>query len=96
MITQGDNTQNFDNHFLKLTIKNPYNQPIAKAIFQSGQVQKEYENPESILYIDFTEDETRLLKHDNVGYLMVYDSENRPVTCKGCVHFKCLEGKIYV
>lgn len=93
---QGDNTQNFDNHFLELDIENPYNQTISKAVFQAGQVQKTYDNPIFPLYVDFNEDDTKLLTFENTGYLLVYDNEGRPVTCDGCIHFHCKNGVVYV
>lgn len=95
-MTQGDNTQSFNNNFLIIELENTHNIPVSKAIFQAGVVQKFYENPEFPLYVNFTEQDTKLLKHRNIGYLMVYDSENRPVTCIGSIEFYCRNGVIDV
>lgn len=95
-MTQGDNTENFNNHFLEIYIENIHQLPITKAIFQAGQLQKVYENPVFPLFVDFTEEDTKLLKFKNVGYLMVYDIKDRPVTCDGSIEFYCRKGVVYV
>lgn len=91
---QGDNTGAFGNTFIKIFLKNPDEVVISKVVFTVGCINKEFENPEFPLFVNFNSRETASMPYENTGYLVAYDSEGRPLTCKGSVTFYIVNGVI--
>ena len=93
-VYKGDNTGAFGNNFLTINLNNPLGYPISKAIFVCGCIKKTFDNPEFPLRINFSSQESQYLRTNNVGYLVVFDSENRQKTCNGTITFKAQNGVI--
>ncbi len=93
-IFKGDNTASFGNNFLTIYLNNPLGYAISKAIFVCGCIEKTFENPEFPLRVNFNSQESQYLRTNNVGYLVVFDSENRQKTCNGTITFKAQNGVI--
>ena len=91
---QGDNTGAFGNTFIKIFLKNPAEVVVSKVVFTVGCINKVFENPEFPLYVNFNSKETSVMPYENTGYLTAYDSEGRPMTCKGSVTFYVVNGVI--
>lgn len=93
-IFQGDNTAAFGNNYITININNPLGYPISKAVFVTGNgnIKKTFENPEFPLIVNFTSQETQQLKANNVGYLVVFDSQGRQKTCNGSLTFHVKNG----
>ena len=88
-LTQGDNTQAFGQHLLRITLSDPdnllQNHSISKAEirFACGLV-KTFENPVFPLIVDLTEQESqRMLVGNNTAVMAVWDELGRKVTPKG-------------
>jgi hypothetical protein len=85
-IYQGDNTQAFGGHLVKVSLKNDTEQTITRAKFSCGDVVRDIKDPVFPLFLDFDEVETKKLKLQNTCYLAVWDSENRKATVRGHLH----------
>ena len=93
-IYKGDDTSAFGMNYITVEIDNPYKIPVSKVEFVCGCIVKPYPNPEFPLKINFNPKETAKLNYVNTGYLIAYDSKNRPTTCKGSVTFYVVDGVI--
>lgn len=87
MIYKGDDTTAFDSKFITIELDNPNNLTIKKAIFVSGKIRKEFDNPVFPLEIGLNSQETKLLNYQNDCYLAVFDEYGRKQTCEGCLYF---------
>lgn len=94
VIHKGDNTAAFGRNYITVEIENPYDVEVSKVEFVCGCIVKEYPNPEFPLRINFNSKETAKLNYVNTGYLIAYDSKNRPTTCKGSITFYVIDGVI--
>jgi hypothetical protein len=58
---------------------------VSRALFviNNGAIVKEYENPTSPIYVELDETDTGKLQHENVGKLILFDSQGRKTTCDG-------------
>jgi len=88
-LIQGDNTQAFDQHLLRIDLRDPDNvlqgHSISKAEirFACG-VLKTFIKPTFPLLVDLTEQESqRMLVGNNTATLAVWDEKGRKVTPKG-------------
>lgn len=88
-LTQGDNTEAFGQHLMKINLRDPDhlldNHSISKCEirFACG-VKKSYQNPQFPLIIDLTEDESDKMKvGNNTATIKIWDELGRPVTPKG-------------
>lgn len=86
-IYKGDDTNAFDQNFIKIDIENESEYPISKVVFQCGPVQKVYTNPAFPIYVNFTHTESERLYQDSKCYLQVFDSKGRRQTCEGTLSF---------
>lgn len=89
---QGDNLQAFDGRPIEVTIQLDDGEEmpvINKAIFviNSGDIVKTFNNPTFPLEIELNEAETSKLSYRNFANLIVYDSQNRKLTCDGTLNF---------
>ena len=85
--TRGDNFQAFDGE--PLTIEIATDEPITKAlvVFNKGDLVKTYLNPSNVIKVYISEIDSRRLRSTNVVELIVFDSQNRKVTCEGRLNF---------
>lgn len=101
-IYRGDDTAAFGNNFLTIKVKNPLLYKVSKVIFSvnGGIIEKTFTDPdffqreETLLYVNFTSEETRKLSPTNTGNLVPYDEENRQTTCRQSVTFYAQNGVI--
>lgn len=93
-IFKGDNTAAFGNSFITITLTNPYEYPISKAVFVCGCIKKEYIDPQFPWVINFNSAETAKMRTINVCYLVVYDEQGRQKTCTGTLKFPAQNGVI--
>lgn len=92
---KADNSEAFNNHFLKISLKNPIDESkLSRADFVTGCIVKSFVNPAFPLYVDFDESETSKLNYINEGYLVVYDKQGRRLTAKGSIRFTIKNGVI--
>ena len=84
---KGDDTNAFDQNFIKIDIENSGNYEISKLVFQCGPVQKVYTNPTFPIYVNFTHTESLRLYQDSTCYLQVFDNKGRRQTCEGTLNF---------
>lgn len=90
-----DNTAAFGNNFITINlVDNPLNVQVSRADFIVGCICKRFDSPVFPLIVNFTPEELQKLDIINVGYLKVYDMENRPKVCEGQVVFKLKNGVI--
>ena len=95
----GDNFQAFDGQPIEidLTLEEGETMPIiSKAIFviNNGIVAKTFENPTFPLEVELEEKDTIKLSLQNKANLIVYDSEDRKLTCDGELFFS-LKSEVY-
>lgn len=86
-IYKGDDTDAFDQNFIKINISNPSDYTITKVIFQCGNIQKVYSHPTFPIYVNFSHEESERLYQDSTCYLQVFDSKGRRQTCEGTLKF---------
>ena len=68
---KGDNTQSFENHFLRVNlIKTEDEGEVSRVDFISGCIKKPYINPVFPIFVDLDECETEKLNNVNIGYLL--------------------------
>lgn len=91
---KGDNTAAFNNNFINIELDNPSEYVISKAEFVCGCIRKTFENPVFPLIVNFDENDTKKLNFKNTGYLIVWDEQNRPKQCDGCINFEFKNGVI--
>lgn len=98
MFTRGDNFQAFDGLpiIVDIIATEEEKQEISKAIFviNKGDIQKTFENPVFPLEVEIDENDSKKLKDTNIGELVVFDRENRPLTCNGRLTFTTKEGAL--
>lgn len=83
-----DDTNAFEQKFLKIELETPIDITISKVDFRCGQILKTFENPLFPLKIDLTSEETAILSYTNTCYLAIYDELGRKRTCKGSLTFE--------
>ena len=101
-IYKGDNTAAFGNNFLTIKVKNPNLYYVSKIIFSvnSGIITKTFEDAEhfqreeTVLYVNFSSEETQKLSATNVGNLIPYDENGLQSTCRQSVTFYAQNGVI--
>ena len=81
IIRKGDDTNAFGQNLLKINVKNNTDQKITKCVFQCGNIQKIFDNPEFPLFLNFTKEETERLDRNTECYLKVYDENGLCFTC---------------
>lgn len=86
-IYKGDDTQAFGGSFLTINLEGSEEFIISKAIWRSGSIVKEIQNPEFPITINLTSEETSKLAQDNVCYLAVFDANGLKKTCEGSFRF---------
>lgn len=101
-IFKTDDTGAFGHHYITINIHNSQQVAISKIIFSvnGGIIKKEFtdashftdENIE--LIVNFSSDETAKLSAVNVGNLLVYDMDNRQMTCRQFLTFNANNGVI--
>lgn len=93
-VYKGDDTGAFGNTFITINIENPQEFIISKAIFVCNCIKKVFKNPHFPVIVNFSSEETKLLKPSNICYLVVYDEEGRQKTCTGTLSFNAQSGVI--
>lgn len=94
-INRGDNTRAFGGDFLRIYLNNPNNIYISKAVFHvNHDLEKVYENPVFPLRVNFTGEETMLLRQDNTCQLALWDESGRRRTADGKFTFFVRENRI--
>lgn len=86
-IYKKDDTNAFDQKFLRIELENPSNLKILKAEFRCGKILKIFTDPKFPLDVDLTNEETDQLSYSNTCYLAVYDEFGRKRTCEGSFSF---------
>lgn len=82
-IYKGDDTRAFGGNFVEIKLVSEESAIISKAVFQCGDIRKEFENPTFPLIVNLTSEESRQLSNYNNCYLAVYDEFGLKKTCKG-------------
>lgn len=93
-IFKGDDTSAFGGTFITINLINPLGYQISKAIFVCGCIKKTYENPVFPLTINFSSEETKQLRPNNVCQLVVFDQYGKQKTCTGKIIFSAQNGVI--
>lgn len=91
-IYKGDDTSAFGGGFLTIDIETNQEYTISKAVFVSGEITKTVLNPIFPIKIDLTAEDTKKLKYNNIGYLVVYDKNGKPKMCDGYITFSAKDG----
>lgn len=78
---RGDDTNAFNQKFLRIEIINKKGAKIKKAEFRCGEILKIYENPDSFIDVVLTAEETKKLKFTETCHLACYDELDRKWTC---------------
>lgn len=94
MIFRGDDTNAFGDSFITINLTTESEVTITKAVFKSGKVLKEFENPTFPLQIDLTAEETTKLDPENRAFLAVYDENGLKRTCEGSLVFNTLPQRV--
>ena len=83
-----DNLQAFDGEPIEVEFDTG-GKPVSRALFviNEGKIVKEYLNPTSPIYVELDETDTAKLVYENVGKLILFDSQNRKLTCEGQLEF---------
>ena len=95
--TRGDNLQAFDGLPIEIDIDATEQEKaqIKKAIFViNKEIAITFINPPFPLQVELDETKTRQLKDTNIGELIVFDSQNRKLTCEGRLIFSS-KGEVY-
>jgi hypothetical protein len=93
-IYKGDDTSSFGGGFLTIDLQTNSQATITKAVFVSGEIKKTFDNPTFPIKVDLTPEDTKKLKYNNIGYLIVYDKDGRPKMCDGYITFSAKDGVI--
>lgn len=94
-INRGDNTGAFGNDFLRIYLNNPNELYIQKAVFQiNDDLTKEYYDPIFPLRVNFSGEETNLLRQVNTCKLALWDEHGRRRTADGKFTFFVKENRI--
>lgn len=94
---KGDDFGAFGNNFITVNLTNEYNYAISKAQFVvNGGVPyiEPVNNPVFPFVVNLGSEQTAQLRADNIGKLIVWDSQGRQKTCKGQIEFTCKNGVI--
>lgn len=83
-----DNMQAFDGAPIEVEYDTD-GKEVSKALFviNHGVIVKEYLNPTSPIFVNLDEEDTGKLCYNNVGNLILYDSQNRKLTCNEELQF---------
>lgn len=101
-IYKGDNTAAFGNSYITIHITNPEEVPISKIMFvvNGGIITKTFTDENNFttedieLVVNFNSGETAKLNARNVGNLVVYDTQDRQLTCNQSLTFSAKNGVI--
>lgn len=101
-IYKGDNTGAFGNNYITIHVQNPLQVPISKIMFvvNGGIITKTFTDESNFttedieLVVNFNSQETAKLNARNVGNLVVYDMQNRQLTCNQSLTFSAQNGVI--
>lgn len=91
-IYRGDDTGSFGGTFLTVNVTNETGEPIVKAIWVCGDIQKEFDNPVFPLTINLNSRETKKCFNENTCYLVCFDEEGRQKTATGSLTFNTTAG----
>lgn len=85
---RGDDSGAFQGGLIRVNRpKNTENLIITKCILQCGNVQKININPDFPYLVNFSHEESKLLKvGENPAYLQIFDEEGLKVTCNGSIN----------
>ena len=85
---RGDDSNAFGGGLIRVNRpKNTENLVITKCILQCGNVQKIQENPDFPYFVNFSHEESKLLRvGENPAYLQIFDEAGLKVTCKGSIN----------
>jgi hypothetical protein len=91
-----DNLQAFDGAPIEVEFDTE-GKEVSRALFviNDGAIVKEYQNPTSPINVELDETDTGKLQHDNVGKLILFDSQGRKMTCDGELRFVA-EKAVYI
>ena len=81
VIRRKDDTDAFDQSFLTIYCELPESWIVSKAEFICRDITKEYYNPTFPLEVSLSAKETAMLEYENECFLILYDTQNRRVTC---------------
>ena len=91
-IYKGDDTDAFNQEFIKINVDVPVDWTITKAEFKVGQLAPMvFLNPEFPIYAKLSANQTIKLKDINTCYLAIYDARGRKQTLEGSISFKAKE-----
>lgn len=86
ILYRGDDTDAFGNDFIEIELEDAP-QVISKAELRCGDIVKVIENPTFPLHINFTAEETNLMKQTNDCSFAIFDEQGRKLTCDGGFSF---------
>lgn len=87
MLYRKDDTDAFDQKFLKIELETLIDITISKVEFRCGQILKIFENPLFPIDVALSSEETAILSYTNTCYLAIYDEQGRKRTCEGSITF---------
>ena len=82
VIRRKDDTDAFDQGFLTVYCELPSTWVVKKAEFVCGDLTKEYYNPTFPFDVSLTSKETAMLEYENECFLILYDTQDRRITCE--------------
>lgn len=92
-IYKGDNLQAFDGSPIEVEFDTG-GEEVSKAEFviNKGTIVKTFLNPESPIFVNLTEADTKKLSLNNYAKLVLYDSQGRRKTCDETLTFTVKDG----
>lgn len=87
VIRRKDDTDAFGQSFLTIECELPSSWVVKKAEFICRDITKEFYNPTFPLEVSLTAKETAMLEYENECFLILYDTQDRRVTCDGSYIF---------
>ena len=94
-IFRGDDTDAFNQSFLRVNAQIPDSWTISKAEIKIGSLPKwTFDNPTFPLFINPSAEQTAVMASTNNIYMCVYDALGRKMTCQGTLTIKTKAGVI--
>lgn len=87
MITRGDDTGAFGQHWLKVNVDIPVTWVVSRAELRVGSLLLDFEEPEFPMLVNLTSSQTAQLKDSNACYIALYDEDGLKQTIEGTYTF---------